>query len=88
MFGNHECGIYEKAFSPDVSWRERLMRAKELGFDFVEISIDETDERLARLDSLGYTGPYMIEMWYENGTDDITEIAKAKQWLGGQYKRR
>ena len=284
MFGIHECGIYEKAFSPDISWRERLMRAKELGFDFVEISIDETDERLARLywsreekkelldaifetgvairsmclsahrrfpfgsanaeirrkaheimdkaidfadelgirviqlagydvyyeesteesvrlfgegmkwaaeraarkqvmlameimdtpfmnsitkhlkyeekiaspffkvypdlgnltaweendpakelekgiasivgvhvkdtlppkgdfkgqfkcvpfgdgcvdfaarfaqlDSLGYTGPYMIEMWYENGTDDITEIAKAKQWLIGQYKRR
>mgnify|MGYP003308136493 CR=1 FL=1 len=49
MFGIHECGIYEKAFSPDISWRERLMRAKKLGFDFVEISIDETDERLARL---------------------------------------
>lgn len=43
-------GIYEKALPKNISWRERLNYAKELGFDFVEISIDETDERLARLD--------------------------------------
>jgi L-ribulose-5-phosphate 3-epimerase len=28
---------------------ERLQLAKELGFDFVEMSVDETDARLARL---------------------------------------
>ena len=50
MFFNHELGIYEKAFDPNISWRERLSRAKELGFDYLEISIDETDDRLARLD--------------------------------------
>ncbi|MGL5544442.1 MAG: L-ribulose-5-phosphate 3-epimerase [Cetobacterium sp.] len=43
-------GIYEKALPKDISWRERLKYAKNLGFDFVEISIDETDERLSRLD--------------------------------------
>ncbi|MGL5595023.1 MAG: L-ribulose-5-phosphate 3-epimerase [Cetobacterium sp.] len=43
-------GIYEKALPKNISWRDRLKYAKELGFDFVEISIDETDERLARLD--------------------------------------
>ncbi|MGL4934166.1 MAG: L-ribulose-5-phosphate 3-epimerase [Cetobacterium sp.] len=43
-------GIYEKALPKDMSWRERLKYAKDLGFDFVEISIDETDERLSRLD--------------------------------------
>lgn len=43
-------GIYEKALPKNISWRERLNYAKKLGFDFVEISIDETDERLARLD--------------------------------------
>ncbi|HCS35365.1 MAG TPA: xylulose 5-phosphate 3-epimerase [Sphaerochaeta sp.] len=42
-------GIYEKALPHDLSWRERLAMAKKLGFDFVEMSIDETDERLARL---------------------------------------
>lgn len=43
-------GIYEKALPKNSSWRERLLLAKKLGFDFVEMSIDETDERLARLD--------------------------------------
>ncbi|MBQ8345580.1 MAG: L-ribulose-5-phosphate 3-epimerase [Clostridia bacterium] len=50
MFGNHSAGIYEKAFDPKIGWQERLDRAGRLGFDYVEISIDETDERLARLD--------------------------------------
>ena len=43
-------GIYEKALPPGLSWPERLAVAKACGFDFVEISIDETDTRLARLD--------------------------------------
>jgi L-ribulose-5-phosphate 3-epimerase UlaE len=43
-------GIYEKALPFNVDWPERLAKAKEVGFDFVEISIDESDERLSRLD--------------------------------------
>lgn len=43
-------GIYEKALPKNMSWIERLNMAKTLGFDFIEMSIDETDERLARLD--------------------------------------
>ncbi|MGT8977491.1 TIM barrel protein [Escherichia coli] len=31
-------------------WLERLQLAKTLGFDFVEMSVDETDDRLSRLD--------------------------------------
>ena len=50
MLGNHPLGLYEKALPPDMSWRDRLFAAKELGFDYMEISIDEADERLARLD--------------------------------------
>jgi L-ribulose-5-phosphate 3-epimerase len=42
-------GIYEKALPEALTWRERLGTAKTLGFDFVEISIDESDERIARL---------------------------------------
>lgn len=49
MFGDHLTGIYEKAFDAAGSWTERLQKAKGLGFDFLEISIDETDERLSRL---------------------------------------
>ncbi|KNC93151.1 L-ribulose-5-phosphate 3-epimerase [Trabulsiella odontotermitis] len=43
-------GIYEKALPAGECWLERLRLAKALGFDFVEMSVDETDERLARLD--------------------------------------
>ena len=43
-------GIYEKALPKGLSWMTRLSLAQALGFDFVEMSIDETDERLARLD--------------------------------------
>jgi L-ribulose-5-phosphate 3-epimerase len=34
----------------DMEWRQKLECAKECGYDFVEISIDETDEKLARLE--------------------------------------
>ena len=50
MLGNHLLGLYEKALPPGLRWEERLLAAKELGFDYLEISIDETDERLSRLD--------------------------------------
>lgn len=43
-------GIYEKATPKNITWLERLEFAKELGFDFVEMSIDEQDARLARLE--------------------------------------
>ena len=43
-------GLYEKAMPPELSWREKLGFAKECGYDFLEISIDETDAKLARLD--------------------------------------
>ena len=47
---NHPLGIYEKALPKDLSWPERLVLAKSCGFDFVEMSVDETDERLSRLE--------------------------------------
>lgn len=41
-------GIYEKALPPG-DWPALFSRAAELGFSFVEMSIDESDQRLARL---------------------------------------
>jgi L-ribulose-5-phosphate 3-epimerase len=43
-------GLYEKALPADLSWEERLAAAGRAGYDFIEISIDESDERLSRLD--------------------------------------
>lgn len=42
-------GIYEKALPPG-SWDEKCEISASLGFSFIELSIDESDERLARLD--------------------------------------
>jgi L-ribulose-5-phosphate 3-epimerase len=43
-------GLYEKALPADLPWEERLEQAGQAGYDFVEISIDESDLRLARLE--------------------------------------
>jgi hexulose-6-phosphate isomerase len=42
-------GIYEKALPESYNIREKLECAARLGFDFMELSVDESDERLARL---------------------------------------
>ncbi|MCI9615959.1 MAG: L-ribulose-5-phosphate 3-epimerase [Dorea sp.] len=42
-------GLYEKAMPPELTWKEKLMTAKAAGYDFLEISIDETDEKISRL---------------------------------------
>ncbi len=46
----YRLGLYEKSMPSTLSWVEKLTIAKEAGFDYVEISIDETDAKLARLD--------------------------------------
>ncbi len=46
----HPIGIYEKGIPNAFSWKEKMQAAKMAGFDYIEISIDESDERLARLD--------------------------------------
>jgi len=43
-------GIYEKALPKNMSWAERFSAAKASGYDFLELSVDETPERMARLD--------------------------------------
>lgn len=49
MGKSYQLGLYEKAMPSALTWREKLTAAKEAGFDYVEMSIDETDEKLARL---------------------------------------
>ena len=44
-----QIGIYEKRY-PKIFHGKNVFLVKEMDFDFIEMSIDETDERLARLD--------------------------------------
>lgn len=48
-------GIYEKALPLQLSWPERLSAAAASGYQFLEISIDESEDRLARLTWSGET---------------------------------
>lgn len=46
----YRLGLYEKALPGSLSLEEKLGCAAAAGFDWLEISVDETDEKLARLD--------------------------------------
>lgn len=47
--GGYRLGLYEKSMPSGMSLRDKLCLTKECGFDYLEISIDETDEKLSRL---------------------------------------
>jgi len=49
LSGKNPLGLYEKALEATLTWSERLDAVKEMGFDFLEISIDETDLRMNRV---------------------------------------
>lgn len=60
-------GLYEKAMPPGLSWKEKLSAAKEACYDYVEISIDETEEKISRLDMPQKERLKMVECMYETG---------------------
>lgn len=45
----YKIGLYEKAMKNTLSWKEKLQCAKECGYDYLEISIDATDEKINRI---------------------------------------
>ncbi len=47
---SYRLGLYEKSMPNALTLREKLEHAKRAGFDYLELSIDESDEKLARLD--------------------------------------
>lgn len=67
MSKRYTLGLYEKSMPSSLSWREKMRAAKESGFDFIEISIDETDEKLKRLDMSKEERLALIKEMYETG---------------------
>ena len=45
----YRLGLYEKSMPSTLTWVEKLTIAKKSGFDYLEISIDESDAKLARI---------------------------------------
>ncbi len=48
--GVYRLGLYEKSMPEELSFEGKLKAAKETGYDFIEMSIDETEEKISRLD--------------------------------------
>lgn len=46
---NYSLGLYEKSMPDFLSWEQKLTAGKAAGFDFLEISIDESESKLSRL---------------------------------------
>ena len=67
MEKDYTLGLYEKAMPASLSYAEKLLTAKECGFDFVELSIDETDEKLARLDYTHKERQELVQMMFHSG---------------------
>lgn len=63
----YKLGLYEKSMPNEMSIREKLNICNKAGFDYLEISIDETDEKLARLDKdISYYNKLVQDM-YDTG---------------------
>ena len=67
----YSLGLYEKAMPPGMSFIEMLIMTSQCGFDRLEISIDESDSRLARLD------------W---GTDQVHQLGREMDDTGVPIK--
>lgn len=47
---NYRLGIYEKAMPDSMGIKNKILYAKEIGYDFVELTIDQNPKRIKRLD--------------------------------------
>lgn len=63
----YRLGLYEKAMPNDLTWQQKFSAAKQAGFDFIEISIDETDEKLARLDMPAEQREELVRRMHSHG---------------------
>lgn len=60
-------GLYEKAMPDDLSLEEKLLTAKELGYDHMELCIDMNLERQKRLDWTKEERKYWANFTRDNG---------------------
>ncbi len=83
---NNLLGIYEKALGPD-DWKTRYAKAKEAGFDFIELSVD-----IHRLDKLDYTDEQIREIrdiarYFDMSLETMTLSANRYYPIGDPEKR-
>ena len=59
-------GLYEKAM-PDCPWEEKLPAAKAAGYDYVEMSIDASEEKISRVYMDKAARLDLVRLMYETG---------------------
>lgn len=64
---NYQLGLYEKAMPNDLSWEEKLNLVKESGFDYLEMSIDETKGKMARLEYTREQRKEIVDAMWKTG---------------------
>ena len=67
MSKEYSIGLYEKAMPDTLSWKEKFLAAKEAGYDFVEISIDASEEKIARVNMSKEERLELVKLMYETG---------------------
>ena len=72
----YELGLYEKAMPGTLTWKERLEAAKAAGYDYVEISIDATEEKIARLDMDRESRLELVKTMYESRNSDPDNVCQ------------
>ncbi len=65
-------GLYEKSMPHSLSIPEKLVHAKKAGFDYLEISIDETDAKLERLKWSTKKKQELVRAAWDTGTPIIS----------------
>jgi L-ribulose-5-phosphate 3-epimerase len=68
----YRLGLYEKSMPNSLSIREKLLATNKAGFDYMEISIDETDDKLERLKWSNYKIGELVRATWETGTPIIS----------------
>jgi L-ribulose-5-phosphate 3-epimerase len=63
---DYTLGLYEKAMPITLSWEEKMIACKEAGFDFIEISIDETAAKQERLDWSDKKRSEIVELMFKH----------------------
>ena len=84
----YEIGLYEKAIRNTLSWSEKLKCAKECGYDYLEISIDATDEKIKRIFMNADEKKKIMEAVFETGLPigSMSVSALTKYALGDPKK--
>ena len=69
---NYSLGLYEKSMPHSLSLEEKLAEAKNAGFNFLEMSVDESNEKLGRLKWTAKQRETLIHSMWKTGMKVLT----------------